>query len=272
MRYIFVSLLAGSVLLTSCAVHDGAPVELNPNLRPNPEKIRNAKPANEPLSRYGNAASYTVLGQTYQVMKSSEGFVERGEASWYGTKFHGRNTSSGEPYDMYAMTAAHKNLPLPTYVEVNRLDTGQKLIVKVNDRGPFHPGRIIDLSYAAAHKLGIAGSGTAQVEIRVIDTSGLDLNTSAVVLPPTTNKSSGNLVAGKIHVQVAAMGSEQAAEDLATRLRNQQFNSVRIFMTRDSGQKLFRVRIGPIPNTDLAYQVLADLKQIGMDAAQVVVD
>ena len=262
MRFYSYTFLLLSLLLNSCAALDGAPDGFNPD----PSKIRSARPANEPLSRYGNSQSYTVNGQTYQVLTSSEGFVQSGEASWYGTKFHGRNTSSGEPYDMYAMTAAHKTLPLPTYVEVKRIDTGQKLIVKVNDRGPFHPGRIIDLSYAAAHKLGIAGSGTAQVEIRAIDTSGLDLTTTAVVLPPAENNG------GQIHVQVAAMGSESAAEELAARLRARQFNSVRIFMTKDNGKNLYRVRIGPIPNTDLAYQVLAELKQIGMDTAQVVVD
>lgn len=261
-RHYIGSLIMLSVLLTSCAVRDGAPDGFNPD----PAKIHNARPANEPLSRYGNPATYTVNGETYHVLKSSEGFAQRGEASWYGTKFHGKNTSSGEPYDMYAMTAAHKTLPLPTYVEVTRTDTGKKLIVKVNDRGPFYPGRIIDLSYAAAHKLGIAGSGTAPVEIRAIDTSALDLNTTTVVLPPTENGE------GKIHVQVAAMGSEQAAEQLADDLRAKQFNSVRIYMTRDNGKKLYRVRIGPIPNTDLAYQVLADLKHIGMSAARVVVD
>ncbi|HEX5636472.1 MAG TPA: septal ring lytic transglycosylase RlpA family protein [Gammaproteobacteria bacterium] len=262
MRHYFGSLVMISVMLTSCAVRDGAPDSFNPD----PSKIRNARPANEPLSRYGNPPSYTVNGETYYVLKSSEGFVQSGEASWYGTKFHGKKTSSGEPYDMYAMTAAHKTLPLPSYVEVTRTDTGKKLIVKVNDRGPFHPGRIIDLSYAAAHKLGIAGSGTAPVEIRTIDTSGLDLNTTTVVLPPAENNN------GQIHVQVAAMGSEQAAEDLASSLRSKQFNSVRIFMTRDNGKNFYRVRIGPIPNTDLAYQVLAELKNIGMGEAKVVLD
>lgn len=262
MRHYLGSLVMISILLTSCAVMDGAPEGFNPD----PTKIRNAQPANEPLSRYGNPPSYTVNGETYYVLKSSEGFVQRGEASWYGTKFHGRNTSSGEPYDMYAMTAAHKTLPIPCYVEVTRTDTGKKLIVKVNDRGPFHPGRIIDLSYAAAHKLGITGSGTAPVEIRAIDTSGLDLNTSTVVLPPSDKRD------GQIHVQVAAMGSEQAAEELATSLRARQFNSVRIFMTRDNGKNFYRVRIGPIPNTNLAYQVLAELKHIGMGDAKVVVD
>jgi len=112
--------------------------------------VHEAVPKNEPLARYGNHSPYTVLGKTYTVMPSSKGYHERGIASWYGSKFHGRRTSSGEPYDMHLATAAHKSLPLPTYVEVTNLDNGRKMIVKVNDRGPFHEGRIIDLSYAAA--------------------------------------------------------------------------------------------------------------------------
>ena len=256
------TILLSMIMFTSCATMDGPPDNFNIKA----ENIRNAVPANEPLSRYGNPDSYEVMGQTYQVMKSSRGFVQRGEASWYGTKFHGRATSSGEPYDMYAMTAAHKRLPLPTYVEVTNLNNNRKIIVKVNDRGPFHPGRIIDLSYAAAHKLGITGTGTAPVEIRAIDTSSLDLNTASVTLPPSTNAN------GKIHVQVAAMGTESAAEIMASDLRNKNFQSVRVHVIEDDGRKLFRVRIGPIPDVDLAYRVLKDLNDIGLNAARVVVD
>jgi rare lipoprotein A len=257
------SILVMSNLLSACSVvRDGAPDGFNPD----PSRIRDARPANEPLSRYGNPESYTVMGQTYRVLKSSQGFEQSGDASWYGTKFHGKNTSSGEPYDMYAMTAAHKTLPLPTYVEVTNLDNDRKIVVKVNDRGPFHDGRIIDLSYAAAHKLGITGTGTAPVKIRALDTSALDLNTAAVVLPQSAQ---GN---GQIHVQVAAMGSEDAAENMASELRAKNFNSVRVFMVETDGKKLFRVRIGPIPNTDLAYQVLRELNDIGLNTAKVVVD
>lgn len=255
-------ILISMLMFTSCATMDGPPDSSDFK----PEKIRKVIPANEPLSRYGNPDTYEVMGQTYQVMKSSRGFVQRGDASWYGTKFHGKRTSSGEPYDMYAMTAAHKQLPLPTYVEVTNLNNNRKIVVKVNDRGPFHPGRIIDLSYAAAHKLGITGAGTAPVEIRAIDTSGLDLNTASVTLPESTN---GN---GKIHVQVAAMGTESAAESMASDLRSQNFQSVRVHVIDDSGKKLYRVRIGPIPDVDLAYQVLRDLNNIGLAAARVVVD
>lgn len=131
--------------------------------------IPDATPAAEPRSRYGNPAEYEVLGQRYFVLASAAGYRERGRASWYGTKFHGRRTSSGEPYDMFAMTAAHKTLPLPTYVRVTHLGNGRSIVVKVNDRGPFHQGRIIDLSYAAAAKLDILGHGSAEVEVEAID-------------------------------------------------------------------------------------------------------
>ena len=123
----------------------------------------------EPLARYGNHSPYEVFGRKYHVLASSEGYRERGTASWYGSKFHGRRTSSGEPYDMHLATAAHRSLPLPTYAEVTNLDNGRKVIVKINDRGPFKDGRIIDLSYGAALRLGMISTGTARVEVRAID-------------------------------------------------------------------------------------------------------
>ena len=135
--------------------------------------IPNAVPKPEPLSRYGNPVSYVVAGKRYYTMPSSRGYSKRGIASWYGTKFHGQRTSSGEPYDLYAMTAAHRTLPLPTYVEVTNLRNNKSVIVKVNDRGPFHKDRLIDLSYAAAAKLGILGYGTGLVQVRAIDTGSM---------------------------------------------------------------------------------------------------
>lgn len=140
-----------------------------PNVVLDKRKIQDATPKVEPKSRGGNPESYSVFGKRYKVMKSAKGFKERGDASWYGTKFHGRLTSNGERYDMYKMTAAHKNLPLPTYVQVTNLDNGKKVVVRVNDRGPFHKGRVIDLSYAAATKLGILKKGTGRVEVEAID-------------------------------------------------------------------------------------------------------
>ena len=122
----------------------------------------------EPLSRYGNPSTYQVKGNTYDVLTTSTGYHQRGIASWYGTKFHEKRTSSGEAYDMYALTAAHKTLPLPTYVRVKNLENGREAVVKVNDRGPFHDERLIDLSYGAAVKLGILSKGTASVEIEAL--------------------------------------------------------------------------------------------------------
>ncbi len=133
-----------------------------------------AVPRQEFKSRLGNPAFYDEFGVRYRVLQTSEDFVERGIASWYGRNFHGRRTSTGEPYDMYAMTAAHKTLPLPTYVRVTDLDTGNRVVVRVNDRGPFVEGRIIDLSYVAALKLGIAEQGTARVEVEALDPPAVD--------------------------------------------------------------------------------------------------
>ncbi len=141
---------------------DGAPQG------PLPTEFERVSPAQEPLSRYGNPSAYRVNGETYEVLTTSKGYLKRGIASWYGTKFHERRTSSGEEYDMYALTAAHKTLPLPSYVQVKNLKNGRKIIVKVNDRGPFHEGRIIDLSYAAGVKLGLLPEGTAPVEVKAL--------------------------------------------------------------------------------------------------------
>ena len=143
---------------------DGPPVG-----GPSPASVANAVPRPEPLSRIGNSP-YEVYGVTYvPIRKVSVGYTQTGEASWYGKKFHGRTTSNGDVYDMYGMTAAHKTLPLPTYLQVRNLDNGREVVVRVNDRGPFLGGRILDLSYMAAQKLGVVATGTAQVRIEVID-------------------------------------------------------------------------------------------------------
>ena len=131
--------------------------------------IPDAVPREEPLAESGNMAEYRVFGRTYRTLETSEGYEAEGVASWYGREFHGRSTSSGEPYDMYAMTAAHRTLPLPTYLEVVNLDNGRRVVVRVNDRGPFHDGRLLDVSYAAAWKLGMLGAGTARVRIRALE-------------------------------------------------------------------------------------------------------
>nr|VFK02139.1 MAG: rare lipoprotein A [Candidatus Kentron sp. H]VFK02511.1 MAG: rare lipoprotein A [Candidatus Kentron sp. H]VFK05458.1 MAG: rare lipoprotein A [Candidatus Kentron sp. H] len=162
--FLLTALLAGCGLIPA---QDGPPLFF----RLDPNNIQNAVPRVESRSQYGNSPFYTVYGKRYHVLLSSTGYVRRGIASWYGRKFHGKRTSSGETYDMYAMTAAHRSLPLPTYVRVTNLENKRQAIVRVNDRGPFHTNRIIDLSYAAAVKLGIARKGTVHVEIHAIDPS-----------------------------------------------------------------------------------------------------
>ncbi len=144
---------------------DSGPVGQTPDLSNLPDPIPHA----EPPSKYGNKSPYEVLGKTYYVLPNPENYKEYGKASWYGTKFHGQRTSSGELYDMYKLTAAHRSLPIPSYVRVTNLDNHRTAIVRVNDRGPFHSERLIDLSYAAAVKLGFADQGTTRVMVELID-------------------------------------------------------------------------------------------------------
>lgn len=225
-----------------------------------------AIPKNEPKSRYGNPSSYVVRGIRYHVLTSSSGYQEQGLASWYGTKFHGKRTSSGETYDMYQMTAAHKTLPIPCYVEVTNLDNNKKIVVKVNDRGPFHPGRIIDLSYAAAKKLGITATGTGKVEVRTVTTGHLPINTQATILPKSTGGD------GHIYVQLGAFGAVENAENLANKLRQQNFRAVRVHRIEQQRKALYKVRIGPMPTRDVAYNILSRLSKNGESSARVIVD
>lgn len=156
-----------AAVLSSCAMfrHKDGP----PNYYVDVSKIPNAVPKVEPRAKYGNLATYKVFGRRYYTLKSSKGYEAVGTASWYGTQFHTLRTSSGERYNMLSMTAAHKTLPLPTYVEVTNLRNKRTVIVKVNDRGPFSANRLIDLSYVAAKKLGMIGHGTATVRVKAID-------------------------------------------------------------------------------------------------------
>ena len=189
--------------------------------------VHDAVPRNEPRARYGNHSPYTVLGKTYTVLPTSKGYHERGIASWYGSKFHGRRTSSGELYDMHLATAAHKSLPLPTYAEVTNLDNGRRMIVKINDRGPFHDDRIIDLSYAAAIKLGVDQTGTARIDVRAIDVE--------------SSKPAAVKLADGTFLQVGAFGKRKTAEDLAGKMMSAQLKPVSVQKSRG----LYKVWIGP---------------------------
>lgn len=224
-----VFLFALSVLLLSaCAGDKGKePGDGPSNRRILAADVQDAIPQNEPRARYGNHSPYTVLGKTYTVLPASKGYHERGIASWYGSKFHGRRTSSGEPYDMHLATAAHKSLPLPTYAEVTNLDNGRKMIVKINDRGPFHKGRIIDLSYAAAIKLGVDKTGTARIDVRAIDVE--------------TSKRRSVKVADGTFLQVGAFSKRATAEALAGKMMTAQLKPVSVKKSRG----LYKVWIGP---------------------------
>lgn len=248
-----VFLILSSLMLSSCGeVRDSAPENYSKQW----DEIPDAIPESVKPSKYGNPDSYEVFGKTYHVKDSADGFQQKGIASWYGNKFHGERTSSGEDYDMYAMTAAHKTLPIPVFVEVTNHDNGRKAVVKVNDRGPFHAGRIIDLSYAAATKLGVAQAGTANVSIRVVTTEKErnQQRSAAIVESPET-------YGDKLYVQVAAFSTEENALSHLGKLQGEGFNDVRLHIESKKGKALYRVRIGPLPSEHIAKQVLSQLKQ-----------
>jgi len=260
-----------------------------PNVTLDNRKIINATPKVEARSRGGNFTPYTVLGKTYRVMKTAKGYKERGGASWYGTKFHGRLTSNGERYDMYEMTAAHKSLPIPTYVTVKKLDNGREIIVRVNDRGPFHEGRIIDLSYAAASKIGMLKKGTARVEVTAIDPREWKKSkrqrkkdkvaaakaSAAVLAAPAIVASTMNANAGaktiaaiqRQYLQVAAFKNLEAAQALQNQLLDalQAMSEPANVVIHPSDQGVYRVRIGPFGSTveSLSIKNAAALESFG---------
>jgi len=272
----YLLMLVLSAMLSSCAVKDGAPESYYQDWR----TIEDAKPRDEPYSRYGNPDSYQVFGQHYQVMRSNAGFNEKGLASWYGTKFHGQRTSSGETYDMYAMTAAHKTLRIPSYVEVTNLRNNRKAIVKVNDRGPFHEGRVIDLSYAAATKLGVAETGVAPVVIRVIDVGKKEkkvvdnnaLKTARVGKPvvksPATPAEA--VLGSQFYVQVAAFSSEENAMRMLNNLKYKKFTDVKVHAEGELDKRLFRVRIGPVSTEAIAEKIMLQLKEFNHSNVRIV--
>ncbi len=261
---ILASLITGCTLTPSwifdrSKVGDGAPAG-----GMNISQIRDAVPKAEPRSRSGNPSSYTVLGKTYHVMSNSHGYKEQGVASWYGTKFHGQRTSSGETYDMYAMTAAHTTLPLPTYVRVINLQNGREAIVKVNDRGPFHDNRLIDLSYAAATKLGITATGTGLVEVQALDpTKGM---------PRPTRNNLALKGDATLFLQVGAFIDRNNAEKLLERLRGPMNNKVRIQMAVNYAQTIYRVQIGPMSTIDQADTASMQLAQLGIRDMHLIIE
>ncbi len=239
-----------ALMLAACAgspVHDGerdsAPSKPPPDLHRLPDPV----PRQEPPARYGNPESYEVNGRRYVVAKSAEGYRERGLASWYGAKFHGRLTSSREPFDMYQLTAAHRSLPLPTYVRVTHLGNGRSVIVRVNDRGPFNERRIIDLSYAAAVRLGMVEEGEAEVEVVAL-TPGV----SAAAPAPTARF----LETERVDDPISAIATREtlAAAGIAP---------LEIRVSHEMGV-WHRVRIGPIEDAATMERIVEQLQALGI--------
>ncbi len=247
-----------ALLISGCA---SEPTFRNDDRYPkNPPDVSGVKDPDvraEPKCKFGNPKSYTVMGETYYVRESSDDFVQRGVASWYGEKFHGGRTSCGEAYDMYKMTAAHKTLPLPTYLKVTNLDNQRSVIVRVNDRGPFVKNRIIDLSYAAAHKLGMAGKGTANVEIRVVSAT----KTSASTATDDGDEAPKPSANGAWFVQVGAFSRQASATEVADQVKP----LVGYPVTVQHGNGVYRVRVGPLSNRDVAEKVQDYLEDKGYD-------
>lgn len=209
----------------------------------------------EPVERTlaGNRSPYTVLGKTYRVLPTEEGYSERGIASWYGEKFHGHKTSNGEIFDMYLASAAHKSLPIPSFLRVTNLDNNRSLIVRVNDRGPFHGDRLIDLSFAAAVKLGYADRGTARVQLDAITPTGIYSDIANSSKDSADDRLTGRLVAssqsGEQYLQVGAFAELASAEDVAAQLRNLTVHPVFIRSVKTGANGvLHRVRVGPFSN------------------------
>jgi rare lipoprotein A len=229
-------------------------------------KIPEPVPVAEPLSRYGNKSPYTVRGETYRVLPTAAGYDERGIASYYGKKFHGYKTSDLETYDMYRFSAASKVLPLPSFARVTNLENGKSVIVRVNDRGPFVPNRIIDLSLAAAVRIGIWPKGTGLVEVQGIDPGHPNAEPAPVTaVTPRTGRQP------RLYVQVGAFGDSGNAERLASRLRGLELGSVRVVAVQIGRRTLRRVQIGPLPDADAVDRTTARLDSLGLPHASVTV-
>jgi rare lipoprotein A len=244
---------------------------------PAPQSVPDMVPRVEPRSRNGNPPFYDVFGKRYYVLSSSVGYVERGVASWYGPGFHQVRTSTGEPYDMYAMTAAHKTLPLPAYVRVTNLQNGRSVVVRVNDRGPFVDNRIIDLSYTAASKLDMLRNGTAMVEVRSVEpeTAIAPAVVVAGAAPDVSTADSGDAppVVGKaLFIQAGAFSDPNNAARLADKLRGGGYGKVFVRDDQIAGRRLYRVRIGPVPDVAEYDRIVAALEHVGINDAHLALD
>ncbi len=229
---------------------DGAP--LHPI---EPVDVNDAVPQPDPILSVGNASPYTIGGVTYEVLDNHKDYRVRGTASWYGAKFHGHETSNGEIYDLYQASAAHKTLPIPCYARVTNLGNGKSIVVRVNDRGPFHSDRVIDLSYGAAVKLGYMEAGTARVEVEVLNVVGVD-------------DRRGTIAGDYRYLQLGAYGSETSALRLQDRLQELLAPPVFVSEVQSGENLLYRVRIGPMAGAIEIETVQEQLRTAGYDGGQ----
>lgn len=260
--------VAALAILAGCA---GPPAkDRAPKRPPDVSAVPDAVPRSEPRSKSGNPPFYEVNGHRYYVMASGRNHVERGVASWYGQKFHGRRTSSGETYDMYAMTAAHKTLPLPIYARVTNLGNGRSVIVRINDRGPFVDNRIVDLSYSAAARLDMLGQGTAMVELETIEPGRqiADKDRRALETAPAKTTMTG----GAMYVQAGAFSDSGNARTLAGRLRDTGLEEVVILEDDTGSRPLYRVRVGPVTGVEHYDWMIARMSDLGIEDAYLAVD
>lgn len=259
------ALLAAALLIAGCvsapprAPSTPLPLPVPTPTPVDPGAIGDVVPRAEPRSKKGNPPFYQVFGKRYFVLPDAAGYSERGVASWYGPGFHAAATANGERYDMYAMTAAHKTLPLPAYVLVTNLRNGRSVTVRVNDRGPFKDTRIIDLSYTAAIKLDMVKEGTAFVEVRA-------LTPGQVPSAPAAE------TAQQLFVQAGAFGTESNASRLVAQLRAQGVSNAAVRQDQVNGQPMYRVRVGPIPSVGEFDKTLARLKSLGISDARLASD
>ena len=298
-----------AILLASCgtAPRRAAPPKPSTAVIPPQAEVPDAVPRDEPRSAHGNPPFYDVNGRRYTILPSADNFVERGVASWYGPDFHGHNTSSGEVYDMYGMTAAHRTLPIPCYARVTNLGNGRSIIVRINDRGPFVANRIIDLSYSAATRLDIVRTGTAFVELRTLTagdaraetppaqaaaatimspaapTAPLTPVAPAVPIAPSAAPDTATVGPGAastaapattvaLYIQVGAYADPVNAQRVLDRLQSSGIPHVFSLASGGAGRSLRRVRIGPIATVAEFDTLAARLTALGYPEARLAND
>ncbi|MBD3641028.1 MAG: septal ring lytic transglycosylase RlpA family protein [Marinobacter sp.] len=245
--------------------------------------LADAQPRYESPRAAGNKSPYTVWGKSYRVLASNDGYVATGTASWYGEKFHGHKTSNGETFDMYEMSAAHKSLRIPGYARVTNLDNGRSVIVRVNDRGPFHGDRLIDLSYAAAKKLGYQARGTARVEVAAITVrpdGSMTLAGEPFVpgdrgAPATAGAVADNTVgtgSRGLFVQLGSFSSRDPAEALLGRVRSVLENPMRVRAIDTQAGRFHRVQVGPFEDEEAARRTQSLLEARGFSQSVLLTD